>query len=509
VSHARHPASHPDPATVSGEAGGESEIAPSRSDPDVGAASALVGGPLGRRVAGAAGRVARALPVLVLLSAAVLSLGLVQKQHCRAQGWSSPDQFWHACYSDIPVLYGSVGLGNDPRPGLTQVIGGGGLGLPPLSGTLMWLVSAFVPDDGSTAPRQFFDLSAVLLVFLLAVAVAAVVLVKGRRPWDAAHLALSPVLVTAGLISYQLFAVALVAVAVLTLARGRAVAGGVLLGLAVLAAPQFAVVALAAVLLANRLVRAHAAPVVLASSLISWFVLRVVLLPGLTGGIGGAWDSWRQSVPGYGSLWLVPQLLTDSRPDGAGSLSGQILDGLFGWVFRLGGLSGTVTAVLSLVLMAALIAGIVRLTVLDPAGAAEEAWPSEIVTARFGPLALALVAAVLISEKSLPVQASVLLLPLIALAGLHWRDHLIWAVTELTYFVGIWLYIAGETTPSRGLPAPVYLTLLLARLAGIAWIGVQAVRAYRSRAFSTGATPPISPAEPREGTLLAGPSTVP
>jgi hypothetical protein len=495
VTGARHPAAGSD----SIRALDEEQPAPSRTDPVVRAASALAGGPLGRRVAGTVG-VVRALPVLVLLSAAVLSLGLVQKEHCRARGWGSPDQFWHACYSDIPVLYGSSGLGNDPRPGLTQVVGSGGLGQPPLTGTLMWLVSAFVPDDGATAARQFFDLSAVLMVFLLAVGVAALVLVKGRRPWDAAHLALSPVLVTAGLISYQLLAVSLVVVAVLVLARGRAVLGGVLLGLAVLAAPQYAVVALAVVILANRFVRPGAASSVLASSLVTWVVVRAVLLPGLSGGLAGAWDSWRDSVPGYGSLWLVPQLLGDSRPDAATSVSGQVLNALFGWVFRLGTLSGTVTAVLSLVLMTALIALVLRFTVLDgpdPGGAR----PAEVITARVGPLALALLCVVLICVKSLPVQASLLLLPLIALTGLAWRDHLIWAVTELTYFVGIWLYIAGESTPSRGLPAPFYLVMVVARLAAIAWVGVQAVRAYRGRS--------ISSTEPVEGTLLGDPSTVP
>ena len=68
--------------------------------------------------------------------------------------------------------------------------------------------------------------------------------------------------------------------------------------------------------------------------------------------------------------------------------------------------------------------------------------------------------------KSLPVQSSLLLLPLIALAGLRWRDHLIWATTELAYFVGVWLYIAGASAPNRGLPAGFYLVLLLARLGG-------------------------------------------
>jgi hypothetical protein len=89
---------------------------------------------------------------------------------------------------------------------------------------------------------------------------------------------------------------------------------------------------------------------------------------------------------------------------------------------------------------------------------------------------LAFVAGALVLGTSLPVQVSLLLLPLVALAGLRWRDHLIWAGTEVVYFVGVWLYIAAQTEPNRGLPAGFYLVLLLARLAGIAWLGIQAVR---------------------------------
>ena len=78
--------------------------------------------------------------------------------------------------------------------------------------------------------------------------------------------------------------------------------------------------------------------------------------------------------------------------------------------------------------------------------------------------------------KSLPVQSSLLLLPLVALAGLRWRDHLLWATTELAHFVGVWLFIAAASAPDRGLPAGFYLVLVVARLAGIGWLGAQAWR---------------------------------
>jgi glycosyl transferase family 87 len=487
---------------------GSRVYAPSRRDPVVRAASTVVGGPAGRRLASGTGFWG-AIPVLVLLAAAVMSFGVVEKQHCRAQGWSSPDQFWHACYSDIPVLYGSNSLGAADRPGLVDALGEGGLGQPPLSGALMWITSSFV-SDGPNAGRHFFDLSAILLTVVLALAVTAVALSAGRRSWDAAHLALSPVLITAGLISYELLAVALLAAALLALARGRPVIGGVLLGLAAAAAPQVAVIGLVVALLAGRYLRigsrAGIGTVFAGSALACWLLVRVALLPGSTGQLGPAWKGWLEAVPGYGSVWLMPQLLGASKPNPATSLLGRLLLAFFGWIFRGQPLGGTAASILSLAALAVLVAVILRFTVFaDPpdeppldeppfgalpfgapadvldhgSAAAVAVGPARFVTDKVAPLSLALLAALLLTAKSLPIQVSLLLLPLIALSGLRWRDHLIWAATEVVYFVAIWLYIAAETTPNRGLPAVFYLLLLIARLAGIAWIGAQGVLAYR------------------------------
>lgn len=492
-----------------------SEYAPSRHDPVARAASTVIGGPAGRRLAGATG-FWRAAPVLVLLACVMLSFGLVQKQHCRAEGWSTPDQFWHACYSDIPVLYSSAALGSTHRPSLMHELAPGGLGQAPLPGALMWITSAFVPSHGASAGREYFDVSAVLLAGLLVIGVAAIAFTARRRSWDAAHLALSPVLITAGLISYELLAVSLTAVALLALARGRPLLSGVLLGLAVASAPQLALIGFAVVLLGRRQLRTGIGLLLAATAAVTWFVVRVALLPGYTGGLSGAFTGWRNAVPGYGSIWLVPQLLKASHPRPATSLLGRALQGAFGWVFAGDSLSGHTSSVLAIGLLIILVGVVLAVTVVSPAndrpvneagfdrpldqrppldGRPIDGRPVDIrpvlalpefVTTRVAPLALALIAVALLTAKSLPVQVSLLLLPLIALSGLRWRDHLIWAATELVYFVGIWLYIGAETTPNRGLPASFYVVMVLARLLGIGWIGIQGVLAFRAAGSSCG-----------------------
>ncbi|MBT0771293.1 hypothetical protein KIH74_20315 [Kineosporia sp. J2-2] len=527
---------------------GESAYALSRLDPLVRSASPVIGGPAGRRLASATG-FWRAATVLVLLSAVVFGLGIVQKQHCRAEGWSSPDQFWHACYSDIPVVFASSGLGGADRPDLTTALSPDtGLGQPPLAGLMMWVTSAVIDGDQVGANRDYFDLTALLLAALLAVAVAAVSFTLDRRGWDASHLALSPVLITAGLISYQVLAITLVALALFALSRNRAAAGGLLLGLGVAAAPQVAVVGVVVAVLAlwrsgtylqsqtdeaGRDPRALAGVTFAGVTVITWLVLRILLLPGLTGGFGDVWTDWRKGTPGYGSLWLIPKLLADSAPDPASSWGGRFVQVLFGWLFAADSLGGAVTSVL--VVIALLVAGaaLLRLTVVkvaplspirtgtliedgvDPGtGSSSSTVLADWVTRRVAPASLATLAVVLVTAKSLPAQASLLLLPLIALSGLRWRDHLIWAGTEAVYFVGIWLYIAGETTANRGLPSQFYLLMLVARLAGIAWVGVQGVLVYRATGAGAEGYPDqvgftgslsireISPPGLDEGTLL-------
>jgi hypothetical protein len=425
--------------------------APSREDPVVRLASAVAGGPAGRRIASAR-QFWSAATVLVLLATAVLGVGFVQKQHCRSTGWSTPDMFWHECYTDIPVLYVSAHVGG---AGPLEDVRSADLGQPPLVAVAMWAVSSVVgTGHGGQAPRAFFDLSTVLLAIALVVAVGALVLTAGRRrSWDAAHLALSPVLVTAGLLNFGLLGVALTALALLAWSRARPLAAGLLLGAAVLATPAVAILLVAVLAVGLRSGRLRPALVLAGTTGAVWLGVRLLAFPGLDGGLPAAWQGWRDASPGYGSLWLVPSLLEQSRPPRATA-----------WlpVHALGGSAATTGVLLGLALV------VIGTLVLALASHRRP---------RLAHLALFAAAATLLVLKSLPVQASLLLLPFLALAGLRWRDHLIWATAELAYFIGVWLYIAGATTPSHGLPAGFYLALVGARLAGIAWLAVQAARA--------------------------------
>jgi hypothetical protein len=79
------------------------------------------------------------------------------------------------------------------------------------------------------------------------------------------------------------------------------------------------------------------------------------------------------------------------------------------------------------------------------------------------------------------VQAALWLLPLLALVGVRWRDHLLWAGAEVAYFVGVWLYLAAQSVRDRGLTPGAYGTLLVVRVGALVWLVVQVWRVARRR----------------------------
>ena len=436
----------------------EPVVAPSRDDPLVASFSAVVGGPAGSRIRAGRHGWWTAARVLVVLSMVVLALGVVEKQHCRAEGWSTPDQFFHACYSDLPLVYETSGLAGGAVPYVGASKGGDYLAQPVLTGLAMWAVGQVTPH--AAPPRRerwYFDLSTVLVGALLAVLVAVTAAGAGRRPWDASIVALSPLVALSALVSLDLLGVTLAACGLLAWGRSRPVLAGALIGLAVTARtyPVLLLVALAVLALrAGRwrewaLTAGSAAATVLVVVL-PWFALNPA-------GVRSVYAAWVHSSAGYGSLWLVPQVLpADPRPH---------------WVDALGWdpvtlSAGAVTTLALLGIAVAVVVGFVL-------GLAAPRRP------RVAQVAFVVLAVVVLTGKSWPVQASLWLLPLAALARPRWRDQLVWFGCEAAYFLGVWLYIGGQTNTDRGLPGAWYTLLLLLRAAGLLWVVVAVVRDVR------------------------------
>lgn len=415
-------------------------VSPTREDPVARAASEVVGGPAGRHLDGPRTSGWTAARVLALLTVPTLVLAVLTRQHCRTTGFASPDQFTHACYSDLPALYVSSGLARGVLPYL-QSADGAYLAQPVGTGGLLALLALLAPE-GSRAAVWVFDLGVLLVAAALVATVLAVVALADRRPWDAALVGLSPVVVVAGLVSLDLVAVALAAGAVGAWARQRPVPAGVLLGLAVAVRPTAVVVLVAWWLLALRAGRLRMLAGTTVAALLAWGAVNLPVLALSPAGWAAYWSSLLEARAGYGSLWLLPQLAGASLPAA---------------LVRWGSLAALVTAV-------AAVGVLVLSTGRRP---------------RLPAVVVVLLVAAFVVAPTVPVQASVWLLPFAALAVPRWRDHLVWAGAEAAYATGTWLYLYGLSVPERGMAPWAYAVLLVVRLGAMCWLAVQAVRLAR------------------------------
>ena len=173
----------------------------------------------------------------VAASALAALLGYAQKLPCSSGGaWNSfTGQFRDACYTDIYPLYYNEGLSAGKVPYFGHPVE-----YPVLIGAMMqvaaWAVHSVT--DPYSRGKDFYYVTVVLLAICLVAGVLATAATAHREGdgagWKAALLvALSPALILAAFINWDLFAMALAAGGLAAWAAQRQYLAGVLLGLAV------------------------------------------------------------------------------------------------------------------------------------------------------------------------------------------------------------------------------------------------------------------------------------
>lgn len=403
-------------------------------DPLVAPAAPLLGGPPGRYARWDPTRWQLVGAALSMLAAVTMTLGVFQKSYCMRNGWGVPDVFWRACYVDMPYLFTNTQLatGDPPYPR-----GGESAIAQPLgTGLVLWLTALLVPD-GEPLKRQQVYVG--IWVVLLTAALIALVLVTIRtmrhRPWAAIHVAMSPLLVTVALVSPDLLGVLLASLGLLAWSRGRLNLAGVAFGLAVATRTYPLLLVLALGLLAWRAGRMAHWAATAGTALLTWAGMLVVTGVPTGWSILRPYQAWFSAAADYGSPWFL--LTTSGLPMPTWSLT---VLAVLGWIAAI-----AAGAALSLVA------------------------PTRPFVAEVAIVVLVIAVA---TGKSIPVQTSLWLLPLVALAGLRWRDHLIWAGCEVTYFVAVWLYLGGLSDPAKGLPIGWYAVFTVIRLIGLGYLAV-------------------------------------
>ncbi|MGY1615898.1 glycosyltransferase family 87 protein [Geodermatophilus sp. SYSU D00691] len=410
-----------------GPPSGPDRVVPTWSDPVAAQASEAVGGPWGRHAVTGRALFWTPLRVCLLFTTAGLALAWLKQAPCASGNWAGWVQYTHLCYSDTVPLFALRDLDTGAVPYLDSAIE-----YPVLTGGFMALAAALARGyDGlagsfgllpQVPPVQSYYVVTCLLLSLCALLLTRAVLgLSGRRPWDAAMVGLSPLLVVHAFTNWDLFAVALSTLGLWAWARSRPVLAGVLIGLGV-AAKLYPVLLLAVLFLlclrAGRL-RAWLRTVVAAGA--AWLVVNgpIAVLAPANWGRFFALNGSRPADPD--TVWNLLMATTDHAILGGTPAEGQ---------------APTVLNAVVAVALLLLLVGVAWLTLAAP------------VRPRVAQLAFLLVAGFLLLNKVWSPQYSLWLLPLAVLARPKWRSLLLWQAAEALLWVPRMLWYLG--TDNKG-----------------------------------------------------------
>ena len=161
--------------------------------------------------------------IALLLAVIASLLSFAKFAHCEKTVWAGPDQYIHACYSDLPSLFSDRAFGHGE-----WAFNGGDKAVeyPALQGVVMW-ASAKISPDG---PVSYFNFSAFLLALLF---IASTYLVHRIKPEATVVYALAPTGILAMYINWDLWAIATMLLAIYYFDRDRKTASALALGISI------------------------------------------------------------------------------------------------------------------------------------------------------------------------------------------------------------------------------------------------------------------------------------
>ncbi|MBY6412004.1 DUF2029 domain-containing protein [Rhodococcus sp. BP-252] len=433
---------------------------PAVTDPMTAELAAVIGGPAGKHAVIGRQQFMTPLRVLLLLAVVFLSLGWFAKAGCIQQApngpegalgldWSGSRQYVAMCYSDTVPLYGAERLDEGAFPykkfweeansdGTTQIRY---MEYPVLSGLYQygsmvvakaWTAMPFLPQALQVV--VYFNVVVVGLVLAWLITVWATALSAGRRIWDAALVAGSPLVIVHAFTNFDALATAFAACSILAWSRKRPVLAGVLLGLggATKLYPLFLLGPL--LVLCWRAGKMRDWYITACSTLAAWLAvnLPVALL--------------------YPQGWYEFFRLNSSRGADPDSLY-NVISSFTGWT----GFDGTlypgdkpmVLNAVTLLLFAAVCVGVAYIAMNAP------------TRPRLAQLTFLVVAGFLLTNKVWSPQYSLWLVPLAVLALPHRRILLAWmTIDALVWFPRMYYYLGIE---NKGIPEQWFTATVVVR----------------------------------------------
>lgn len=389
--------------------------APSQHDAFVRGASETIGGPLGRYATRPHGRFWVVLRIVVALTALTVMLHWAQKSDCADGNWIKLKEYRHACYTDVVAVYASEQIVDGQVP----YAGHATIQYPVLTGLIMLATGLPVHSYTTQHPGHdpytwFYNINAFLIGLAAIATVIALVLLRRRRPWDAAMFAVAPVLLLSATINWDLVSVALAVWALYAWSRRRPALAGSLVALGACTTLWPALLLIPLFLLGWRLRRFGDALYTTAVAALVWVLVNLPFMIFFTSKWADYYDSYVSRGIDWGSIWYIGANMPHVVTSGAGIPGFAWINAHVGW---LNGVS------YSLIVLA--IGGIGYLTLRAPR------------RPRLAQLAFLVVAAYLIFSKVWSEQYALWLLPLAVLARPRWGAFMAWMAGEVCYYFAL------------------------------------------------------------------------
>lgn len=360
--------------------------------------------------------------ILILIAVLASLISFAKFDHCRNSHWAAPDSYVHACYSDIPILFSARSLDSHQwaYKGGTNAVE-----YPVVMGAVMWATSWIAPS-GSHSLRGYFDFNAILIALLF---VFSVLIVWKIRPQYAYLSALSPGVVAALYINWDLWGIVTMLLAIYFFDQHRLLMSSSLLAVSIATKffPVFLLLPIVLILWRKENVRS-----IVKYLFVTVTVWLAINLPVMLTTPQGWWHFYKLNLDrgsDWGSLWYSLSLL---------GLHIRYLNYL---------------TILTLLLV--LVAMMVFLLEIEH--------PPTLADVSF-----ILLAATLCIGKVYSPQYVLWLVPL-AVIALKDRSQLfafwLWQAGEVLYHVAIWQHLALVSGSHFGLPETGYALASLARIA--------------------------------------------
>ena len=364
--------------------------------------------------------VSRSFVVILLLDAVI---SFLKFNHCRVNDWASPDNYVHACYTDIPALFSERSLDTNTFPYLSPT---NSIEYPPVIGLGNWLISFITPSENSF--RTFFDINALIIIVLFFISA---IIVRKISPTYQYIFPLAPAVIASLFINWDMWAVVSTLLAIYYFDKKNYEVSGIWLGVSI-ATKFFPIVLLLPVaIIFYRSSQIQLFYRYLFTTALFWSAINI---PIALIHFDGWWRFFKLNLErgaDFGSIWFALSLLDVNVP---------YLDLIYPLI-SIGFFIGLAFYLLKLAKLpnlaaVALFALVIFTTV------------SKVYSPQYILWLTPLAVIALQNRKQLPV---------------FW----FWQATEITYHLAIWQYLALFSDAQFGLPAGGYALATLLRVVGV------------------------------------------